>query len=108
MAQANDVQMQHYADERIRPFAEQARALYLAAKDHKLAIDDVYDRAANGSLWSDARTDGPPHLLQAGGSVSPDDMLNFNAFVSAFITFIETTQSAAWAVLQRACKEPLS
>ena len=108
MPQATDQQMQAYADQRVRPFAEQARALYLAAKDHKAAIDDEYARAAGANAWADARTDGPPHLLVAGGGANPDDFLNFNAYLTAFISFIETGtsvtgQSAAWAVLQRAC-----
>lgn len=103
MAEATDVQMQNYADSRIRVFAEQARGLYLAAKDHKAAIDDAYARASGSNAWADNRTDGPPHLLQAGNSANPDDVLNFNSFISALITFYETDQASAWAVLQRAC-----
>jgi len=112
--EANDQQMQTYADTRIRVFAEQARAAYLAAKDHKAAIDDEYARATGVSRWNDARADGPPHLLQAGNSANPDDLTNFNAFVTAFTTIIDGTATgsdaanaaamrSAWAVLMRAC-----
>ena len=103
MPEATNTQMQTYADTRVRTFAEAARALYLAAKDHKAAIDDEYARASGTNAWADARTDGPPHLLQAGNGANPDDFLNFNALLTAFITFVETTEAASWAVLQRAC-----
>lgn len=108
MAEATDAQMQTFADQRVRPFAEAARALYLAAKDHKASLDDEYDRAANGAVWNDARTDGPPHLLQAGSGASPDDVLNFNDFLAGLITFFETTKAGDWAVLVRACVRPVS
>lgn len=108
MPNATDQQMQHFADERIRPFAEAARLLLAQARDHKAAIDDAYARASGGAAWADGRTDGPPHLLQAGGGANPDDVLNFNAFVSALIAFFDSTQAASWAVLQRACVRPLS
>ncbi len=113
MPEATNTQMQTFADTRLRVFAEQIRAAYLAAKDHKAAIDDVYARAIGSSLWSDARADGPPHLLAAGGSANPDDVENFNAFVTAFILLVESAsnvnvagQSATWAVLLRACRNP--
>lgn len=105
MAEATNAQMQAYCDQRIRPFAEQARALYLAAKDHKAAIDDVYARSAGSNVWNDARTDAP-HLLAAGGSSSPNDPLTFNSFISAFISFIEG--NGDWATFQRACVRPVS
>ncbi len=107
MAEATDIQMQTYCDQRVRVFAEQARALYLSAKDHKAAIDDIYSRAAGTNRWNDSRSDGPPHLLQAGNSANPDDALNFNAFLSSLITFFEATEAANWAVLQRACVRPV-
>lgn len=61
---ATDVQVQNYSDSRVRPRAEEIRALYLACKDDKAAIDDVYTALTEQSpTWSDNRTDGPPHLL---------------------------------------------
>ncbi len=108
MAEATNAQMQTYADTRLRVFAEAARAIYLAAKDHKAAIDDVYARASGSNRWNDARSPlDPPHLLQAGNSASPDDFLNFNGFITDLITFFETTDAAAWAVLLRACVRPV-
>jgi hypothetical protein len=69
----------------------------------------VYARAASASAWADNRSPlDPPHLLQAGNSANPDDFLNFNAFISALITFFETDQAAAWAVLLRACVRPVN
>lgn len=103
---ATDVQMQTYCDQRVRVFAEAARSLYLAAKDHKAAIDDVYARATSTSAWADNRTDGPPHLLQSGNSANPDDVLNFNTFITNFIAFVEA--DASWTVLERACVRALA
>lgn len=101
MAEATDQQMQVFCDTRLRVFAEQIRAAYLAAKDHKASLDDEYARAVGASRWNDARTDGPPHLLQAGNNASPDDLLNFNSFLAAFIAFVEA--NGQWATLMRAC-----
>ncbi len=106
MAEATNVQMQTYCDQRIRTFAEAARALLLACNDHKASIDDVYARASGSNAWADARTDGPPHLLQAGNSANPDDVLNFNDFLAKLQTFFGTTASGDWAVLERACVRP--
>lgn len=100
--------MQAYCDHRLRRRAEQFRALYNACKDDKLAIDDAYARADGSEAWADARQDGPPHLLQAGNDVSPDDLLNYNGFITAFLGFVETTEAARWAVLQRACVQPVN
>lgn len=114
--EATDQQMQRFADERVRVFAERARALRIEAADHKAAIDDVYARAVGSERWNDARTDGPPHLLQSGDSASPDDMLVFNSFISLLEKFFSGTfadlseaNSAAdqWAVLQDACVRPV-
>lgn len=116
MAEATNAQMQRYADERIRPFAEHFRAVLAEAADHQAAIDDAYARAAGTDRWTDARTDGPPHLLKAGNSASPDDVLNFNSFVAALLDVIAgngsdatnaATLRANWAVLQDACVRPL-
>lgn len=116
MPEATDIQMQQYANERMRPRAEQFRALRNACQDDKASIDDVYARATGTSRWNDARPDGPPHLLQSGNSASPDDVLNYNSFVSLFEKFmagtfasVEEANSAAglWTVLQDACVRPL-
>lgn len=112
MANATDAQMQRYADERIRPRAEQIRNLRTACTDDRGAIDDVYARATSNSRWTDARTDGPPHLLQSGNSANPDDMLNYNTFLALFEKFMAGTfadvneansAAANWNVLQDAC-----
>lgn len=113
--EATNAQMQTFANERIRPFAEQFQLVLIRADQHKAAIDDVYDRADGGALWSDARTDGPPHLLKAGTGASPDDVLNFNSFITALLDVINgtgendatkagyvNTLRAGWAVLEDA------
>lgn len=116
MAAATDEQMQRYCDERVRVFAEHVRAVVAEARDHKGAIDDVYARASEGAAWADARTDGPPHLLAAGSGANPDDVLNFNAFVSALTDILDgngtdatnaATLRSTWAVLVDACVRPI-
>ena len=112
MAAATDIQMQQFANERVRPRAEQLRALLIACADDKASIDDIYARAVSASRWEDGRTDGPPHLLQSGDSESPDDMLNYNSAISlvekfrtgTFADLNEANSFASlWAVLQDAC-----
>ncbi len=112
---ATDAQMQRYCDERIRVRAEAVRALKNGLSDDKASIDDEYARATSNSAWADARTDGPPHLLQSGNSANPDDLLNFNAFCDLFAKFLAGTfasqgeangAAALWAVLERACVRP--
>lgn len=116
MASATDQQMQQFANERLRPRAEQFRALIAALRDDKDAIDDVYARAVSNSRWDDARSDGPPHLLQSGDSANPDDMLNYNTFCASLLDIIDgvgtdATNAAAlranWAVLVDACVRPI-
>ena len=116
MAAATDPQMQQFADERVRVFAEAFRAVLIASRDHKSAIDAVYERGVSNSRWTDARTDGPPKLLISGNSANPDDMLNFNSFVAALTDIIDGAGSDAtnaanlrstWAVLVDACVRPV-
>lgn len=116
MPEANNQQMQSYADARIRTFAELIRKVFIRAADHKAAIDDVYARAVGTSRWNDARTDGVPHLLMSGNSASPDDVLNFNTLLDrilklkdgTFTTLAEANEFASlWAVLQDACVQPV-
>lgn len=116
MAEATNQQMQQFANERLRVFAEQIRAVFIAAADHQSVIDDIYARAVSDDRWNDARTDGPPHLLQSGDSASPDDMLNFNSALVRVLQFRAGTFAnvgeanefaALWAVLQDACVRPV-
>ena len=116
MAAATDQQMQQFANERVRPRAEQFRDLLASCRDDRDAIDDIYARAVSNSRWNDSRSDGPPHLLQSGNSASPDDMLNFNSFIGALLDIIDgvgtdATNAATlrdnWAVLVDACVRPV-
>lgn len=122
MAVATNVQMQTFANERVRPRAEQFRNLRIACLDDVGAIDDIYARAVEnpGTQWNDNRSDGPPHLLKSGYDnttpANPDDILNFNSFIQLFEKFmagsfvsVEEANSAAaqWAVLQDACVRPV-
>ena len=100
MPEANDAQMQRFFDERIRPRAEQVRALLAALKDDKAAIDDIYTRAAGSWDWGDARTDGPPHLA------TRNDALAYNSFVTALIPHIE--EAADWPAVLDLCVRPVS
>lgn len=109
MAQATDAQMQAFADQRVRVRAEQLRAVVANLRDDKASLDAVYDRAANGSAWSDSRTDGPPKLLASA------DMLAFNSVITALIKIadgIGTTDDCAtiknnWPALMAACVRPV-
>jgi hypothetical protein len=107
---ATNQQVQTFVDQRMRPRAEQFRALYLAAKDDLAEIGDVYANVNDaGSTFSDGRTDGPPHL------VSRTDVLAYNTFLTLFVAFIEGTLSSGnmnsghdqWPVLQQACVRPV-
>lgn len=116
MPEATNAQMQVFADQRVRPFAEQFRAVLVAARDHRSAMDDIYARAVGTDRWTDARTDGPPHLLKSGNSASPDDMLNFNTALDSLLSIIDGVGSDAdhgaalrstWGVLVDACVRPV-
>lgn len=110
MAEANDRQMQQYANERVRVRAEQCRALWAALTDDKAAIDDIYARAVGETPWADDRTDGPPTLLDQ------NDMLVYNAVISHLIKCVEGTATlleiadlaANWSTFQSACVRPVS
>jgi len=97
---ASDQQVQQFVNERVRVRAEQLRAVLLAMKDDKAAIDDVYDALdpPQNATWTDQRSDGPPYLL------TPADVLAYNAFITAAIAFIEG--HADWAVVQQGCVRP--
>jgi hypothetical protein len=106
MPAATDQQVQTFVNERMRPRAEQMRAVYLAAKDDIAVIGDVYANVVDaGSTFADTRSDGPPHLL------SRTDVLAYNTFLEMFVKFIEGTLtndnkavgSQQWPVMQSAC-----
>jgi hypothetical protein len=106
MAVATNQQVQTYVDTRIRPRAEQFRALAQACAGDKIAIEDIYAHAVQPTpTWTDNRTDGPPHLLTV------QDALVYNSIISIFAKVIagtatsqEITDFAAnWPVFQRAC-----
>ena len=115
MPEATDVQMQTFSDERVRRRAEQIRALLVACMDDQGSLDDVYQRAIGPNPWHDNRQDGPPHLLQSGGGLNPDDMLNYNTFVARFLDFMNgslTNQNmneaaASWQLLKDSCVRPI-
>lgn len=109
MAIATDAQVQNYVNQRVRVRAEQIRALYLACKDDKAAIDDIYAALTQATpTWTDDRPDGPPHLL------TPSDVLAWNTFVSGFIALVEggqaedmTAAAAQYPVVLDACVRPV-
>lgn len=106
---ATNLQVQQYVNERIRPRAEQLRALYLALKDDVAAIGEVYANVSGASTWIDDRSDGPPKLL------TPNDVLSYNTFAQRMISFIEGSitnenkleGSQQWATVQAACVRPV-
>jgi hypothetical protein len=106
---ATDQQMQQFADARVRPRAEQARALVASLRDDRAAIEDVFDRAANGAAWNDARSDGPPSLLTS------QDMLVYNSVAVLLLKCVDGTASAQditdlaanWPVFMSACVRPI-
>lgn len=89
MPEATNQQMQNFCDQRIRPFAEAWELLIAQARSHKAAIDDIYSRAVGTNAWNDGRSDGPPHLMQAGNSQSPDDVLAFNSLVTGILALAD-------------------
>ncbi len=107
---ATDIQMQVYCDTRIRVRAEEMRHAVFAFRDDKAAIEDVFDRAANGDPWDDARTDGPPNLL------NQQDVLVYNSVATLFLKCIDGTATAQdvsdlnanWTQFQAACVQPVS
>lgn len=109
MPQATDAQMQAYADQRLRPRAEQARALVASLRDDKASIEDIFDRAQNGDPWNDARTDGPPSLLVS------QDMLVYNSVAVLLLKCVDGTATlqevadlnANWSQFMSACVRPI-
>jgi hypothetical protein len=117
---ANDAQMQNFADQRVRRRAETLRDLLNSLADDKASIDEIYARAVSNNAWADARTDGPPTLLQSGNSANPDHMLAFNTFASQLLWLLRNEGEAPsgtladfasavrgnWAVVIDACVRP--
>lgn len=110
MAIATDQQVQTYVNERLRVRAEQFRALVNACRDDKLAIEDVYAHAIQGSpTWVDSRTDGPPTLL------TPQAVLSYNTVLFMFLALVDGTLTDGnkaefhdqWPVFQAACVRPV-
>ncbi len=96
---ASDVQVQHFVDGRMRPFAQLMRSIYLKSKDNKAVIGDVYAAlAAESPTWTDTNATGPPHLITV------NDVLAWNAFMDELITFVEA--NAQWSVILEACINP--
>jgi hypothetical protein len=100
MPQATDAQVQRFANERVRPRAEQLIRLLNAVTDDRGAIDDIYDRLVNGAPWNDNREDGPPQLLTGS------DVLAYNTFVANMIAFMQNDPQ--WAVVRSAAVNGLT
>lgn len=107
---ATDQQVQTYVNERIRPRAEQCRALVNSLRDDKAAIDDVYAAVVQAEpTWADNRNDGPPKLL------TPQDVLVYNAVISLLLKCVDGTATlqdvsdlhANWPVFMSACVRPV-
>src|SRR6476469_4300766 len=99
MAAATNAQVQTFVNERVRPHAEQIRALFLAIQDDKAVIDDIYNALnVQSPTWSDSRTDGPAHLLAAS------DVLGYNALITDLITLI--SGHGQYPVILKACVRP--
>lgn len=94
---ATDQQVQNFVDQRIRPIAEQARALKIQMDDIIASIDAVYDALdpTNEATWTDGRADGPPNLLM------PADVLAINTFVNNIRDAIR--DNAQYPVVLKAC-----
>ncbi len=96
MAAATNQQVQNYVDQRVRPHAENVRALALALDDDISAIDDVYAALnVQSPTWADSRTDAPPHLL------APSDVLAFNVFMHDIRDAIKN--HAQYPIVLKAC-----
>lgn len=93
---ASDQQVQTYVDTRIRPMAEQVRALRNTLADNLAAIEDIYNALnVQNPTWTDNRTDGPPHLL------TPQDVLAMNTFMTDILAAINN--DAQLPIALKAC-----
>ena len=100
-AEATDAQVQSFVNNRIRPRAEQIRALEILMTDDISSIDDVYNALNQQSpTWSDNRDDAPPHLL------TPSDILAINTFLHDIQDAIKN--HAQYPIVLKACVRPPS
>jgi hypothetical protein len=99
MATATNQQVQSFVDQRIRPRMEQLRALVHLMTDDKAEIPDVFANVAGNSTFTDARTDGPPHLA------TPGDVLAYNELATALLAFVAAENNYPVAV--QLCVRPL-
>jgi hypothetical protein len=99
MARATDAQVQQFVNERVRPRAEQIRALLNAMEDDISAIGDVYAHLTDNPTWEDTRTDAPPYMLSA------NDVLAYNTFLSDMVTAMNS--SAQLSATMKACVSPV-
>lgn len=116
MAATNE-QVQVWSDARIRPRAEQARALLLGLEDDNASIGEVYANLTDSPDWTDNRGTGPPALL------TPGDLLAINTFSSQLAAILrgslagqsDATKAAAvdavaaqLPIIIKACVRPVS
>ncbi len=96
MANATNLQVQQFVDQRVRPHCELARQLTILLDDDHATIEDVYNSLNQQSpTWTDSRTDGPPHLL------TPSDVLAFNTFMEEVRAYLKN--HAQYPVVLKAC-----
>lgn len=70
MAEANNAQVQEWANQRTRRRAETIRNLAASLADDNGAIGSVYERLTGSGGWIDDRSDGPPNLLTGSDILS--------------------------------------
>lgn len=95
-----NLQTQTWANERVRPRAEQTRNLIALYDSDRSSVDDVYTwlTGDGATAWSDNRIDGVPNLLL------PSDILAFNAFEEDVRNYAKN--HASWPVVLKACVRP--
>lgn len=96
---ATDGQVQQFVDQRLRPRAEQARAILALMTDDKAAIEGVYAALTQQSpTWTDSRTDVPTN-------VTGNNVLAFNAFLTDLVAAI--ANHAQYPEVLKFCVRPL-
>lgn len=108
MAIATDLQVQTYVNERVRPRAEQIRALILAMRDDRAAFADIFEALTQSTpTWTDDRDTVPHRLLGT-------DVLAWNTFLFGVLACVDggsasDMQQAApqLPVVLSACVRPL-
>jgi hypothetical protein len=98
---ATDPQVQAWVTTRMRPRAEQIRALYNAMSDDIAAINDVYANLTQQSpTWTDSNPSNPPNLLTVA------NVLAMNEFWNTIANAIKNEPN--YAIVQQACVNPLN